>query len=158
MVQVVDDVLAGRQCLAGLGCHLVQVPAYCCLTGRRHSSANKYTFKHTARPINRAGQLSGCTICGANASISTETPILTASHNMKLTALPAADTLLSRLLRPRAIKAPGTTTAQAPYSADANTETSAVTHHATKATITPTAACAATTHQTGTWGCLLRKA
>jgi hypothetical protein len=41
-------------------------------------------------------------------------PILTISHNMKLTALAPGDTLDRRLVMPRAIKAPGTTTVAAP--------------------------------------------
>ena len=68
----------------------------------------------TTRPTSNAGQLKGCTIFGANASISTETAIFTISHNMKLTALAPGVTLLIRLLMPRAIKAPGTTTTAAP--------------------------------------------
>ncbi len=68
----------------------------------------------TTRLTSNAGQLNGCTIFGANASISTETAIFTISHNMKLTALAPGDTLLIRLLMPRAIKAPGTTTTAAP--------------------------------------------
>ena len=80
----------------------------------------------TTRPTSKAGQLRGCTIFGAKTSISTETPIFTISHNMKLTALAPGDTLLIRLLMPRAIKAPGTTTTAAPYSADPNTARSPV--------------------------------
>ena len=53
----------------------------------------------TTRLTSNAGQLNGCTIFGANASISTETAIFTISHNMKLTALAPGDTLLSRLAK-----------------------------------------------------------
>ena len=75
---------------------------------------------HTTRPTSSAGQLRGCTSFGASISMTTETPIFTISHNMKLTALAPGDTLESRLVMPRAIKAPGTTTTAAPYSADQN--------------------------------------
>ena len=44
----------------------------------------------------------------------TETPIFANSHNMKLTADTPGARLLSRLVMPRAIKAPGTTTTPAP--------------------------------------------
>ena len=73
---------------------------------------------HSTRPTSSAGQLKGCTNFGASISMATETAILTISHNMKLTALAPGDMLLSRLVMPRAIKAPGTTTVAAPYSAD----------------------------------------
>jgi hypothetical protein len=43
-----------------------------------------------------------------------ETPNFTDSHVMKLMALTPGDMLESRLVMPRAIKAPGTTTAAAP--------------------------------------------
>lgn len=105
---------------------------------------------HNTRLTSIAGQLSGCTILGARTSISTETTILTDSHNMKLTALAPGDMLLIRLLIPRAIKAPGTTTTAAPYSADTNTTRSPVAAQDNKATTAPTAACATTTHQAGT--------
>ena len=89
-------------------------PDLTCLPRPRHSSATQYTFVHNTRPTSRAGQLRGCTIFGASISIATETPILTISHNMKLTALAPSDTLDRRLVMPRAIKAPGTTTVAAP--------------------------------------------
>jgi len=69
---------------------------------------------HTARVTSKAGQLSDCTSRGASISISTETPIFTTSHNMKLTALVPGDALESRLVMPRAISAAGTTTTAAP--------------------------------------------
>ena len=50
--------------------------------------------------------------------MATETPILPNSHNMKLTADTPGAMLVSRLVMPRAIKAPGTTTVAAPYSTD----------------------------------------
>ena len=68
---------------------------------------------HNTRPTSKAGQLKGCTSFDASASMAIETAILTASHNMKLTALAAGDMLESRLVMPRAIKAPGTTTVAA---------------------------------------------
>lgn len=105
---------------------------------------------HNTKLTSNMGQLRGCTIFGARNSISTETAILTDSHNMKLTALTPGDMLLIRLLMPRAIKAPGTTTTAAPYSAEFNTTRSPVTAQDNKATTAPTAACAATTHQAGT--------
>src|SRR5439155_12910158 len=88
----------------------------------------------------------------------TETPIFTISHSMKLTALTPSDILESRLVMPRASKAPGTTTVAAPYSADHATSERPVTSHASPATPAPTAACAATTHHGDTVGCLSLKA
>ena len=69
---------------------------------------------HNTRPASNAGQLRGCTILGASASMATETAILTISHNMKLTALLPGDMLESLLVMPRANSAPGTTTVAAP--------------------------------------------
>src|SRR5947208_2043019 len=46
---------------------------------------------------------------GASISMATVTPIFTDSHSMKLAALVPSDRLESRLVMPRAIKAPGTT-------------------------------------------------
>ena len=69
---------------------------------------------HSTIPASKASQLKGCTSLGATISMAIETAILTISHNMKLTALAPGDMLLSRLVMPRAIKAPGTTTVAAP--------------------------------------------
>ena len=69
---------------------------------------------HNTRPTSSAGQLNVCTIFGANISMATETTIFTIVHNRTLTALLPGDMLLSLLVMPRAIKAPGTTTAAAP--------------------------------------------
>ena len=80
----------------------------------RHDSANQYTFMHSTMPTSKAGQLRGCRIFGATTSKATDTPIFTDCHNMKLTALAPGDVLLSLLVMPRAIKAPGTTTVTAP--------------------------------------------
>ena len=46
--------------------------------------------------------------------MATETAIFTIVHNRTLTALLTGDMLLSLLVMPRAINAPGTTTAAAP--------------------------------------------
>ena len=62
----------------------------------------------TTMPTNKAGQTSGCTILPATSNIASENPILTNSHNMKLTADAPGAMLLSLLVMPRAIKAPGT--------------------------------------------------
>ncbi len=62
------------------------------------------------KPASNAGQLNPCTSFGASISMAIETAILTISHNMKLTALAPGDMLLRRLVMPRAISAPGTTT------------------------------------------------
>ncbi len=51
---------------------------------------------------------------GASTSIATETPNFNISQNMKLAALAKGETLLSLLVMPRAIKAPGNTTVAAP--------------------------------------------
>ena len=107
---------------------------------------------HTTRPTSNAGQLSGCTSFGASISMATETPIFTDSHNMKLTALTPGDMLDSRLVMPRAIKAPGTTTAAAPYSADHACSRPPPSSHANSATTPPTAACTATTRHGDTCG------
>ena len=69
---------------------------------------------HNTRPTSKAGQLKGCTIFGAKTNIATVAPIFTNSHNMKLTALLTGDMLDNLLVMPRAINAPGTTTAAAP--------------------------------------------
>ena len=69
---------------------------------------------HSTKPTSKAGQLRGCTSFGASISMAIETAIFTISHNMKLTALLPGDMLVSRLVMPRAIKAPGNTTVAAP--------------------------------------------
>ena len=69
---------------------------------------------HNTIPTSKAGQDRLCTSFGARTSIAIEAPILTISHNMKLTALTPGDMLLKRLVMPRAIKAPGRTTVAAP--------------------------------------------
>ena len=69
---------------------------------------------HSTKLTSKAGQLNGSTSFGAKTSMAIETEILTASHTMKLTALAAGDMLESRLVMPRAIKAPGITTVAAP--------------------------------------------
>ncbi len=69
---------------------------------------------HNTRPTSNAGQTKGCTMLGAKTSMATETAIFTDAHNMKLTALLPGDMLEIRLVMPRAIKTPGTTTVAAP--------------------------------------------
>ncbi len=69
---------------------------------------------HSTIVASKAGQLRGCTSFDASINMATETPIFTMLHDMTLTALAPGDTLLSRLVMPRAIKAPGTTTTATP--------------------------------------------
>ena len=108
---------------------------------------------HSTIATSKAGQLRGCTSFGASASMATETAIFTNSHNMKLTALAPGDMLLSRLVMPRAIKAPGTTTVAAPQSADQAVSDLPVMSIASKATTPPTAHCTKTTRHGETVGC-----
>jgi hypothetical protein len=124
----------------------------------RHSSASQCTFMHSTKPTSNAGQLRGCTSFGASTSMATETAILTVSHNMKLTAPTPGDMLESRLVMPRAIKAPGTTTVAAPYSSDHPTSCLRVSSAASSATPTPTAPCTATTRHGDSGGSLSRRA
>ena len=94
---------------------------------------------HRTTPTSIAGKLRFGTSFGASASMTTETAILTISHNMKLTALLPGDMLESLLVMPRAIKAPGTTTAAAPYSTDHAISCLWVRTPASRADTTPTA-------------------
>jgi len=87
-------------------------------TAGRHNSASTYTFMHNTSPTSNAGQLKGCTRVGASKSMAIDTPIFTNCHTRKLTALAPGDVLLSLLVMPRAIKAPGNTTVAAPYNTD----------------------------------------
>jgi hypothetical protein len=116
VLQVVDDVFAG-----GGRVSCVASAAMSNVSSRFSSSSPPAPQQrdpvhlhahHQARQQRRPAQ--GCTSFGASISIATETPILTISHNMKLTALAPGDTLDRRLVMPRAIKAPGTTTVAAP--------------------------------------------
>lgn len=84
------------------------------------SSANQYTCMHSTIVASSAGQLRGCTHFGASISMAIETPNFTMLQNMTPTALAPGDTLVRGLVIPRAIKAPGTTTTAAPYSAELN--------------------------------------
>lgn len=113
---------------------------------------------HTTKPTSSAGQTRGCTMRPASTSISTETAIFTASHNMKLTADVPGAMLESRLVMPRAIKAPGNTTAAAPYNSDHPTSLLPVASQPIKAATTPTPDCTTTTHQGDTTGSLARSA
>lgn len=113
---------------------------------------------HSTMPTSNAGQLRGCTSFGASTSMATETPILTTSHNMKLTALLPGDMLENRLVMPRAIKAPGTTTVAAPYSTDHPNSFFPVTSDASAASTTPTPTWTSTTRQGDSGGSLARKA
>ena len=94
---------------------------------------------HNTSAASNAGQLRGCTSLGASISMATEAPIFVDSHNMKLTAPLAGDTLLSRLVMPRAINAPGRATMAAPYNADHATSSLPVNNIASSAVATPTA-------------------
>lgn len=93
---------------------------------------------HKTSVTSNAGQLSPGTTFGAMINIATETAIFTISHNMKLTALTPAFMLLKRLVIPRAINSPGTTTVAAPYSADHTTASSRHSNPKRTAAATPT--------------------
>ncbi len=69
---------------------------------------------HTTSPTSKAGHTKGCTILLATTNIASDTPILTNSHNMKLTADAPGAMLDNLLVMPRAIKAAGNTTVAAP--------------------------------------------
>ncbi len=101
---------------------------------------------HSTIVASNAGQLRGCTSFDASISMATETAIFTTLHDMTLTALAPGDTLLSRLVMPRAIRAPGTTTTAAPYSAEPSIPSAPPISPHSRALDTPIAACAATTH------------
>ena len=99
-----------------------------------------------------AGQLRGCTILGANNNMATENPILTNSHDKKLTALLVDDIPGGRPVVPRANKTPGTTAVAAPYSIDHITTVCPVSNHPIRAATTPSTACTAITCQGDTDG------
>ena len=113
---------------------------------------------HNTRPTSSAGQLKACTIFGASISMATETTIFTNVHNMTLTALLAGDMLLSLLVMPRAIRAPGTTTVAAPYSTDHATPAFCVSSAANSAATAPTTACTTITRHGDSDGSLARSA
>jgi hypothetical protein len=113
---------------------------------------------HSTKATSSAGQLKGCTSFGASISSATETPILTISHSMKLAALLPGDMLDNRLVMPRAINRPGSTTTAAPYSADSPVIGLPVKSHTKAATTTPSPACTATTRQGEIVGSLERRA
>jgi hypothetical protein len=71
----------------------VRRPVHLVFTGPRHNSATQYTFMHSTRPTSNAGQLSGCTSLRREHQHRDRNPILTISHNMKLTALAPGDML-----------------------------------------------------------------
>jgi len=103
-----------------------------------------------------AGQLKFSTSRGAANNIATVRPILTISHKKNpATAAPGfiEDTLL---VIPRAITAPGTTTASAPYKADQPTLNFPVKPQAAPATRTPTNNCHANIRQGETEGLAAR--
>jgi len=85
-------------------------------------------------------------------SSTTETPIFTNSHPMKLAAETPGLMLESLEVIPRAISTAGITTTQAPYSADQNTDALPVTKPDTHATARPTSAWTATTRHGDTEG------
>ena len=113
---------------------------------------------HNTNVASNAGQIRGCTSLGASISMATEAMIFVDSHNMKLTAPLTGDTLLSRLVMPRAIKAPGRATIAAPYNADHANSCLPVNSIANNAVTTPTATCAPTTRHGDSGGCLARRA
>mgnify|MGYP006331461847 CR=1 FL=1 len=78
----------------------------------RHESASQFTFMHTTIVISRAGQLSWGTTLAAITNMAMATAIFSISQNMKPTA--AAIAFFVPRVIPRAIKAPGSTTDNAP--------------------------------------------
>lgn len=104
---------------------------------------------HSTIVASNAGQLRGCISFGASISMAIETPNFTMLQTITPTALAPGDTLVRGLVIPRAIKAPGTTTTAAPYSAELNQPSAAPAcpkSQANEAAATPTAACTAITH------------
>ena len=82
--------------------------------GTRQSSANQYDSMHSTIDASNAGQTTPGTIRAASTSMATESAIFTNPHHSMLTALTTGDSDDSRLVAPRAISAPGTTTTAAP--------------------------------------------
>ena len=78
----------------------------------RHNSASQLTLMHTTIVASIAGQLRCGTTLVASANIATATPIFSISQNRKPTA--AAIAFRAPRVIPRASKAPGTTTTDAP--------------------------------------------
>ena len=70
---------------------------------------------HSTIDASSAGQTTPGTIRAASTSMATESAIFTNPHHSMLTALTTGDSDDSRLVAPRAISAPGTTTTAAPY-------------------------------------------
>ena len=100
---------------------------------------------HTTSAVSITGQLKPGTTRDAPASIASDTSIFTTPQAIMLAVLTSGEIELSRLVAPRAIKAPGRPTTAVPYNAETAATGSPVTAHASKATTAPTATCAATT-------------
>src|SRR3954452_18988111 len=101
---------------------------------------------HKTIDASSAGQTTPGTIRAASTSMTIDSAIFTNPHHSMLTALTTGDSDDSRLVAPRAISAPGTTTTAAPYAADTAPRRPA--RSAATATATaPSAACAAITRQ-----------
>lgn len=113
---------------------------------------------HNTSATSKAGQFKGWTTLGASTSISTDAPIFNVAQNITLAALVTGDTLAIGLVVPRAIKAPGTTTTAAPYSAEAAASREPVISHASAAISSPRPAWAAITRHGDSDGLRIRNA
>src|SRR5882724_1482103 len=116
----------------------------------RHQSANQLTFMHTTIVISKAGQLRWGTTLAAITGKATATAIFSISQNRNPVA--AAIGFLALFVIPRASKAPGSTTANTPYSADQATALCCVKPQNRAAHNTPAMAWAATTRHGDTIG------
>ena len=114
------------------------------MRGARQSSANQYDSMQSTIDASKAGQMTPGTIRAASTSMATESAIFANAHHSMLTALTTGDNDESRLVAPRAISAPGTTTIAAPYAAD-TAPIAPTTSHAMNTATAPIAPCAAMT-------------
>src|SRR5664279_1156269 len=99
---------------------------------------------HSTIDASITGQTMPGMMRAASTSMATESAILTNPHPSMLTALTTGDSDDSRLVAPRAIRLPGTTTTAAPYAAD-SAPIGPATRPATATATAPIAACAAIT-------------
>src|SRR5437763_4867441 len=100
---------------------------------------------HRTIEASNAGQTRPGTMRTARTSIATESAIFTNPHHSMLIALTIGESDDSRLVAPRAISVPGTTTTAAPYAAD----------HAPIVPAIPAATAAASAPST-TWAAITR--
>jgi len=101
-------------------------------------NATQYTFNASTRPTSRAGQLSATTSLGAANNIAIVKANLTICHTRKPMAAVIGFTDARRPLKPRANKAAGRATANAPYARDQATEGEPDRSQASKAATAPT--------------------